>query len=324
VKRFLPENIDHSVLDARTVAIIGYGSQGCAQALNVRDSGISVVVGVRDTDSDSARAAAAEGFTVLPLFKAACKADLIMLLTPDETHAKLFADLAQNVDLAGKTVGFAHGYAYTYGLIDSPPDTDIVLISPKGIGPAVREQYVQGNGVAALIAVACDASGQAQDKALAYAAAIGSDRVAIFETTFEEETVADLFSEQAVIVGGVTELIRAGFETMLDAGIAPEVAYYECVVEAKLILDMIVRDGFTGMFEKISNTAEYGAQQSGSRIISDTVRADMDMLMQEIKTGTFAKSWNKEVADRYPSLLAQRQKWVTSQIDKTATKMRKL
>jgi len=324
MKRFTSNDIDLSALDDQTVAIIGYGSQGRSQALNLRDSGVSVVIGVRNPASESAQAAQDADFEVLSLAEAAQTADIIMLLTPDETHAELFAELAQSADLKNKAVGFAHGYAITYGLIDPDPDMDILLISPKGIGPAVRERYLAGSGVAALIAVARDASGQAQDLALAYASAIGSARVAIFETTFAEETAADLFSEQAVIVGGLTELLRAGFETMTSNGIAPEVAYYECIVEAKLILDMIVENGFTGMFAKISNTAEYGAQTAGRRIISEAVRADMDALMQGIKAGTFAQAWNAEVDQGYTNLLQGRADWAASEIDTISSQMRNL
>jgi len=285
---------------------------------------MAVLVGVRNLDSARAQLAKDDGFDCVLLETAASRADLIMILTPDETHAQLYARLAASVDLRGKAVGFAHGYALTYGLIDPSPETDSILVSPKGIGPAVRSRYLEGSGVAALIAVAQDASGQALALALAYAAGIGSDRVAIFQTSFEEETVADLFSEQAVIVGGMTELIRAGFETMVSNGIAPEVAYFECVVEAKLILDMIVDQGFADMFENISNTAEYGAQQTGSRIISPEVRSEMDLLFQEIKKGDFAKSWNAEVAAGTPNLSARRKVWQRSNIDATASRMRDL
>jgi len=312
------------VLDGRTVAIVGYGSQGRSQALNLRDSGIAVLVGLRNLDSKSAQLAKADGFECVLADAAADRADLIMILTPDETHARLYAELVAKVDLRGKAVGFAHGYAITYGLVEPDPETDIILISPKGIGPAVRSRYLEGSGVAALVAVAQDTSGQALALALAYAAGIGSDRVAIFQTSFEEETVADLFSEQAVIVGGMTELIRAGFETMLNNGIAPEVAYFECVVEAKLILDMIVEQGFADMLESISNTAEYGAQCAGSRIISSDVRSEMDTLFQEIKAGDFAKSWGAEVAADSASLLAHRKLWQRSNIDATASRMRDL
>jgi len=322
LKQFEAREIDRNALGERTVAIIGYGSQGRSQALNLRDSGISVVVGVRNLDSESALLAKADGFECLSVDVAAQRAELIMILTPDETHAQLYIELAAGTNLRGKAVGFAHGYAVTYGLIEAEPEIDVILISPKGIGSAVRSRYLEGSGVAALVAVAQDASGQAEKLALAYAAGIGSDRVAIFQTSFAEETVADLFSEQAVIVGGMTELIRAGFETMVNNGIAPEIAYFECVVEAKLILDMIVEQGFAGMFDKISNTAEYGARSAGSRIISPEVRKEMDTLFQEIKAGDFAQSWNAEVAAGSPRLHAFRTSWQRSNIDATASGMR--
>ena len=324
MKQYDSKAIDESALSGRTVAIIGYGSQGRSQALNLRDSGIALVVGVRDPRSESARLAEADGIETMPLLCAARQADLIMLLTPDETHAEIYSELSVGADLSAKAVGFAHGYAITYGLIEADSNVDIILISPKGIGSAVRSRYLEGSGVAALVAVHQDASGTAEALSLAYAAGIGSNRVAIFETSFEEETVADLFSEQAVIVGGMTELIKAGFDSMTKAGIAPEIAYYECVVEAKLILDMIVEKGFAGMFEDISNTAEYGAKVAGSRIITYDVRREMDALLQEIKEGDFARIWNKEVAEGTRSLLARRKEWMESNIDATALRMRKL
>ena len=320
MKRYSNDEITRSLptLAGQTVAIVGYGSQGRAQALNLRDSGIDVTIGVRDPNSASAQQAEADGFEIMPPAFVTRHARLIMILTPDETHAEVYAELGQISSLEGKAVGFAHGYALTYGLVDPDPATDIILVAPKGIGPAVRSQFEKGSGVAALVATAQNPSGQAEELALAYAAALGSDRVAILQTTFEEETTADLFSEQAVIVGGMTSLIKAGFDSMVDAGIAPELAYYECVNEAKLILDMIVERGFAGMFENISNTAEFGALHAGGRIISDDVRREMDALLKEIKAGEYAQTWNREVAEGMPQLLAQREQWKNSLIEKSS------
>ena len=349
MKQFQSSDIDKTVLHDKTVAIIGYGSQGRAQALNLRDSNIAVLIGVRNENSASAKQAVADGFEVSPLNAAAAAADLIMLLTPDETHAELHAELARGTNLAGKTIGFAHGYAQTFGLLDKSSENtepanvsdpanpfnpakpaassglpDIILVSPKGIGPAVRSQYLKGSGVAALVAVARDSTGQALQLALAYASAIGSDRVGIFQTSFKEETIADLFSEQAVIVGGMTALIKAGFDTMVAKGIAPEIAYFECVVEAKLILDMIVESGFSTMFEQISNTAEYGAYTAGHKVIDADTTNRMAEIFDESASGDFAKAWNAECAHNMPTLQKQRKIWKESLIDQTATHMRNI
>ena len=323
MKQFCSSDIDKSVLVGQMVAIVGYGSQGRAQALNLRDSGLHVVVAARKLTSESALTAKADGFEVMSLAPATQNATLIMILTPDETHADVYREISEQVNLAGKSVGFAHGYAYTYDKLQRGTDSDVILISPKGIGPAVRSQYLAGSGVAALVAVAKDATGLALKRALAYAAAIGSDRVGIFETTFEEETTADLFSEQAVIVGGMTSLIKSGFDTMVKNGIAPEIAYFECVVEAKLILDMIVEHGFADMFDKISNTAEYGAYTAGPVLVDDASRERLDKIFQEIKSGEFAKAWDAEVAHGMPSMDEFRQQWQDSQINQITTKMRK-
>jgi ketol-acid reductoisomerase len=322
MKRIEVSEADRLFLKEKTIALIGYGSQGRSQALNLRDSGLNVAIGLRDLDSKSADTARADGFVPEGIESAAQRAQLIMFMTPDESHAALYEHLAAKLDLAGKALGFAHGYALHFGLIKPDPTVDLILISPKGIGPAVRSQYLAGSGVAALLAVGQDASGQAWNFARSYAAGIGSDRLALFETSFEEETIADLFSEQAVIVGGMTELLRAGFDTMTRKGIAPELAYFECIVEAKLILDMIVEEGFAGTFEKISNTAEYGAQEAGKRIIDDGVQARMDELFEEISSGSFAQSWNNEVAVGMPRLMQRRKQWQQSSIDATAGSMR--
>ncbi len=281
------------VLKGRKIAILGYGSQGHAHALNLHDSGFDVVVGLR-SDSSSVAKAEEAGLTVLSLEEAAAQADFIMLLTPDTEQKHMYEESIAPHLSAGKVLAFAHGFNIRFDRIHPPADVDVVMIAPKGPGHLVRRTFVEGGGVPSLIAVHQDASGRAHDLALAYAQGIGSTRAGVLDTTFTEETETDLFGEQAVLCGGVTELVRAGYETLVEAGYQPESAYFECLHELKLIVDLMYEEGITGMRYSISDTAEYGDLTRGPRIITPAVKAEMKKVLTEIQDGTFAAEWIKE------------------------------
>ena len=279
-----------ALLDGKKIAVIGYGSQGHAHALNLRDSGCDVIIGLYE-GSKSAIQAKADGFEVLNTADAVKAADIIMILVNDEKQAALYKnDIKANLT-EGKTLCFAHGFNIHFKQIVPPTDVNVIMIAPKGPGHTVRSQYVSGKGVPCLVAVAQDASGNAMEIAKAYAAGIGGARGGVLETTFKEETETDLFGEQAVLCGGVTALMEAGFNTLVEAGYQPESAYFECVHEMKLIVDLIFNAGFEGMRYSISDTAEYGDYCTGSRIITDAVKAEMKQVLKEIQNGTFAKNW---------------------------------
>ena len=279
-----------ALLDGKKIAVIGYGSQGHAHALNLRDSGCDVIIGLYE-GSKSAVQAKADGFEVMNTADAVKAADIIMILVNDEKQAALYKnDIKANLT-EGKTLCFAHGFNIHFKQIVPPADVNVIMIAPKGPGHTVRSQYVSGKGVPCLVAVAQDASGNAMEIAKAYAAGIGGARGGVLETTFKEETETDLFGEQAVLCGGVTALMEAGFNTLVEAGYKPENAYFECVHEMKLIVDLIFNAGFEGMRYSISDTAEYGDYCTGSRIITDAVKAEMKQVLKEIQDGTFAKNW---------------------------------
>ncbi|MBQ1190047.1 MAG: ketol-acid reductoisomerase, partial [Lachnospiraceae bacterium] len=279
-----------ALLDGKKIAVIGYGSQGHAHALNLRDSGCDVIIGLYE-GSKSAVQAKADGFEVMNTADAVKAADIIMILVNDEKQAALYKnDIKANLT-EGKTLCFAHGFNIHFKQIVPPADVNVIMIAPKGPGHTVRSQYVSGKGVPCLVAVAQDASGNAMEIAKAYAAGIGGARGGVLETTFKEETETDLFGEQAVLCGGVTALMEAGFNTLVEAGYQPESAYFECVHEMKLIVDLIFNAGFEGMRYSISDTAEYGDYCTGSRIITDAVKAEMKQVLKEIQDGTFAKNW---------------------------------
>ena len=279
-----------ALLDGKKIAVIGYGSQGHAHALNLRDSGCDVIIGLYE-GSKSAVQAKADGFEVMNTADAVKAADIIMILVNDEKQAALYKnDIKANLT-EGKTLCFAHGFNIHFKQILPPADVNVIMIAPKGPGHTVRSQYVSGKGVPCLVAVAQDASGNAMEIAKAYAAGIGGARGGVLETTFKEETETDLFGEQAVLCGGVTALMEAGFNTLVEAGYQPESAYFECVHEMKLIVDLIFNAGFEGMRYSISDTAEYGDYCTGSRIITDAVKAEMKQVLKEIQNGTFAKNW---------------------------------
>jgi ketol-acid reductoisomerase len=292
-KIFYDKDCDLSLVRSKKVAIIGYGSQGHAHALNLHDSKVDVRVGLPATSKSVAKAKTA-GLHVVPVAEAAAWADVVMLLVPDTSQAKLYAaDVAPHMS-KGKTLMFAHGFNIRYATIAPRPDVDVSMIAPKGPGHRVRETFQAGQGVPALIAVHQDASGKAHAQALSYAAAIGAARAGVLETTFAEETETDLFGEQAVLCGGVSALVKAGFDTLVDAGYQPEVAYFECMHELKLIVDLMYRGGLRYMRYSISDTAEYGDYVSGPRVVDAHARETMRKLLEEIRSGTFARRWIDE------------------------------
>ena len=289
-KIYYQQDCDLNVLKGKTVAIIGYGSQGHAHALNLKESGIDVVVGLY-AGSKSAEKAKKQGLDVLSVADAVKKADVIMILIPDEKQAALYkSEIAPNLT-AGKTLMFAHGFNIHFGCIVPPADVDVTMIAPKGPGHTVRSEYQAGKGVPCLVAVHQDATGKAKEMALAYGLAIGGARAGVLETTFRTETETDLFGEQAVLCGGVCALMQAGFETLVEAGYDPRNAYFECIHEMKLIVDLIYQSGFAGMRYSISNTAEYGDYTSGPKVITEDTKKAMKQILKNIQDGTFAKDF---------------------------------
>src|ERR1700754_192804 len=290
---YYDDDADLTLLDGKTVAIIGFGSQGHAHALNLKDSGVDVVVGLRE-GSSSADAAKAPGLEVLPVAEVASRGDIVMILVPDELHHDVYENEVRDGVAEGNMLLFGHGFSVHYGEVDPPPGVDVALVAPKGPGHLVRRQYTEGSGVPGLVAVQQDASGNALPLALAYAKGIGCTRGGVIETTFKDETETDLFGEQAVLCGGVSELVRAGYETLVDAGYDPRLAYFECLHELKLIVDLMYEKGITGMRHSISNTAEYGDLTRGKRIITEQTRQNMRDVLTEIQDGTFAREWIAE------------------------------
>ena len=308
-------------LDKKTVAVIGYGSQGHAHALNLHDSGVKVVVGLYE-GSTSAQRAREAGLEVKLTADAVKAADVIMILVNDEKQAALYKkDIEANLT-AGKTLAFAHGFNIHYGQIVPPKGVDVIMVAPKGPGHTVRSQFVEGKGVPDLVAVYQDASGKALETALAYAAGIGGARAGILQTTFKEETETDLFGEQAVLCGGVSALMKAGFETLVAAGYQPESAYFECVHEMKLIIDLVVQGGLSYMRYSISDTAEYGDYSVGKRIITDETKAEMKKVLTEIQDGTFARNWILENQAGRPSFNALRRMESEHQVESVGKELR--
>ena len=292
-KMYHSEDCNLSALDGKTVAIIGYGSQGHAHALNLKDSGVKVIVGLYE-GSKSWKAAEEAGLEVAVAAEAAKKADIIMILINDEKQQALYLESILPNLTAGKTLMFAHGFNIHFGLIVPPKDVDVIMIAPKGPGHTVRSEYVEGKGVPCLVAVHQDATGRALDTGLAYAAGIGGARAGVLETTFKMETETDLFGEQAVLCGGVTALMKAGFETLVEAGYDPQNAYFECIHEMKLIVDLIYKGGFSYMRYSISDTAEFGDYETGKRLITEETKKEMKKILSEIQDGTFASKWINE------------------------------
>jgi ketol-acid reductoisomerase len=322
-KRFYEKDGSLASLEDKTIAIVGYGSQGHAHALNLRDSGLSVVVGLH-SGSASRHKAEAAGLEVLSVADAARAADLIMVLVPDHVQAEIYReDIAPHLT-AGKTLMFAHGFNIHFGEIQPPADVDVSMIAPKAPGHRVRELFLEGVGVPALVAVAQDASGSALSNALGYALALGCLKAGVIETTFKEETESDLFGEQAVLCGGVSELIRAGFETLTEAGYAPEIAYFECLHELKLIVDLIYEGGLSYMRYSVSDTAEYGDYTRGPRVITDQTRAEMKKILAEVQSGEFAQAWLAENRTGRKKFLAMRDAARNQPIERVGAELRSM
>ncbi|MGH3978613.1 MAG: ketol-acid reductoisomerase [Pseudonocardiaceae bacterium] len=320
---FYDDDADLSVIAGRTVAVIGYGSQGHAHALSLRDSGVDVRVGLPE-GSKSRAGAADEGLRVVTPAEAAAEADVIMILAPDTKQRTIYAqDIALHLE-SGDAILFGHGFNIRYDLIQPPSDVDVAMVAPKGPGHLVRRQFVDGKGVPCLIAVEQDASGGAQALALSYAKAIGGTRAGVIETTFTEETETDLFGEQAVLCGGLSALVQAGFEVLTEAGYAPEVAYFECLHEVKLIVDLMYEGGLAGMWYSVSDTAEYGGLTRGPRVVTPAVKDEMRRLLAEVQDGSFAREWVAEDDNGRPNFTKLQSEGEQHQIEQVGARLRGL
>ena len=320
---FYDGDADAKVLQGKKVAVIGYGSQGHAQAQNLRDSGIEVIVGQRP-GSPNYEKAVEDGFEPVSAREAAEAADVVQMLVPDHVQARLYREEVAPFMTSGKTLLFSHGFNIHFGQIVPPRDVDVVMVAPKGPGHLVRSEYVRGAGVPALVAIHQDASGQALQTALAYAKGIGATRAGVMETTFQEETETDLFGEQAVLCGGVSELIKAGFETLVEAGYQPEIAFFECMHELKLIVDLIYQGGLSYMRYSISDTAEYGDYTRGRRIITEETRKEMQRILEEIQSGAFAKEWILENQAGSPMFRAMRRRERSHPVEDVGKRLRRM
>ena len=323
MKVYYDKDADLNILKDKIVAIIGYGSQGHAHAQNLRDSGVQVVIGQRP-GGPNWQLAREHGFEPVSAAEATKKADLIQILVQDQYQPKVYAEEILPNLTAGKTLVFGHGFNIHYNQIVPPKDVDVVMIAPKGPGHLVRREFEKGGGVPCLVAVHQDATGQALAKALAYAAGVGGTRSGVLETTFAEETETDLFGEQAVLCGGVSELIRAGFETLPKAGSQPEIAFFECMHELKLIVDLLYEGGFKKMHHSISDTAEYGDYVTGPRVINEESRKAMQKVLEEIQDGTFARNWILENKANLPFFLARRRQSHEHQVEKVGDSLREM
>lgn len=321
-KVYYDQSVTTNKLEGKTIAIVGYGSQGHAHAQNLRDNGHQVVIGIRP--GKSAEAAKEDGFEVYEVSEAAKKADVVMILAPDEIQGDLYEkEIAPNLE-AGNALVFAHGFNIHFGVINPPADVDVFLVAPKGPGHLVRRTFVQGFAVPALFGVYQDATGDATELALAYAKGIGATRVGVLETTFKEETETDLFGEQAVLCGGLTSMIEAGFETLVEAGYQPELAYFEVCHEMKLIVDLIYEGGFAQMRHSISNTAEYGDYVSGPRVITEQTKANMKAVLTDIQNGKFAKGFVDDNKNGFKNFYAMREKNANHPIEAVGNELRKM
>jgi ketol-acid reductoisomerase len=317
------EDADPALIRGRGVAVIGYGNQGRAQALNLRDSGVAVTVALPE-GSESRTRAEADGFAPVRSADAVSKADVVVMLAADEQHAAIYTDEIEPNLRQGAALLFAHGLSIRFGLVAPRPDLDVLLVAPKGPGTALRGEYEGGSGLIALFAVAQDASGAAEALALSYGAAIGSGRAGMLRTSFAEESEADLFNEQAVLWGAIPELIHAGYDTLVDAGFSPEIAYFECLTEVKLIADLIYERGIAGMQEAISHTAEFGAMKGGTRIITADTRTEMRRILREVRSGAFVQDLLDDAAAGYPRLNATRKAAAAHPIEGVAKRLRSL
>ncbi|HVH42074.1 MAG TPA: ketol-acid reductoisomerase [Labilithrix sp.] len=322
-KIYYEKDADISLVRSKKVAIIGYGSQGHAHALNLKESGVSVKVGL-PTTSKSIQKAKAAGVEVGPVSEVAAWADIVMILTPDTSQAAIYEESIRPHLAPGKTLMFAHGFNVRFGTIVPSGDVDVSMIAPKGPGHRVRETYQAGGGVPALLAVHQNASGRARELALSYASALGSTRAGVLETTFAEETETDLFGEQAVLCGGVSALVKAGFDTLVGAGYQPEVAYFECLHELKLIVDLMYRGGLNYMRYSISDTAEFGDYVSGPRVVDARTRETMQKILDEIRSGAFARRWIEETATGRKGFEADRKKESSHQIEEVGARLREM
>ncbi|MBD0301735.1 MAG: ketol-acid reductoisomerase [Tolypothrix sp. T3-bin4] len=320
-RMYYDEDANLDLLAGKTIAIIGYGSQGHAHALNLKDSGLNVIVGLYPGSKSVAKAEAA-GLTVKNVADAANAADFIMILLPDEVQKTIYKnEIEPNLE-EGNVLAFAHGFNIHFGQVVPPANVDVVMVAPKGPGHLVRRTYEQGEGVPALFAVYQDASGQARDRAMSYAKGVGGTRAGILETTFREETETDLFGEQAVLCGGLSALIKAGFETLVEAGYQPELAYFECLHEVKLIVDLVVEGGLAKMRDSISNTAEYGDYTRGPRIVTEQTKAEMQKILSEIQSGQFAREFVLENQSGKPGFTAMRRKEAEHKIEEVGKDLR--
>jgi len=320
---YYDNDADLNLLDGKTVAILGYGSQGHAHSLNLKDSGVDVVVGLRP-DSKSVEQARSNGLEVTDVADAASRGDVVMVLLPDELHGRVWHDQIRDGIAPGKTLLFGHGFSVHYGEVEPPPEVDAALVAPKGPGHLVRRQFLEGSGVPGLVAVHQDASGNALQLTLAYAKGIGCTRGGVIETTFKDETETDLFGEQAVLCGGVSELVQAGYETLVDAGYDPKLAYFECLHELKLIVDLMYEKGLSGMRFSVSNTAEYGDYTRGKRIISETTRQAMRDVLGEIQSGEFAREWIAENRAGQENFKRMRAEQADHQIEREGKELRSM
>jgi len=324
-KMYYDSDCNLDLLKGKTVAVIGYGSQGHAHALNLSESGINVVVGLPEAFTEERQKVTDAGLKVVNTEEAAKLGDLIIMLAPDELQAIIYTDSIKANLKEGNVLMFAHGFNINFNQIVAPKFVDVIMVAPKGPGHTVRSQYKEGKGVPAIIAVHQNSSGKAKEFALAYASGIGAGRAGILETTFREETETDLFGEQAVLCGGVTELMKAGFDTLVEAGYQPEIAYFECIHEMKLIVDLINSGGYAMMRYSISDTAEYGDYVTGKRIITEETRKEMKKVLEEIQNGTFASKWITEnKAGGRAQFLATRRKESEHQLEKVGTELRKM
>ena len=320
---YYDKDADLSIIKGMNVAIIGYGSQGHAHANNLKDSGVNVVVGLRE-GSSSAKKAEAAGLAVKNVADAVSSSDLIMILTPDEFQSALYKEEIEPNIKQGATLAFAHGFAIHYNQVVPRADLDVIMIAPKAPGHTVRSEFVKGGGIPDLIAIFQDASGKAKDVALSYASGVGGGRTGIIETTFKDETETDLFGEQAVLCGGAVELVKAGFETLTEAGYAPEMAYFECLHELKLIVDLMYEGGIANMNYSISNNAEYGEYVTGNKIINDESRWAMRECLENIQNGEYAKRFILEGQTNYPEMTARRRNNAEHPIEQTGAKLRSM